>query len=48
MENEFNNIQMQTEKRVRKKSDLVATIEDLDLQIDELTKALDTLMAELP
>jgi hypothetical protein len=44
---EFNKNQMQTEKKERKKSDLIAKIEDLDMQIDELTKALDTLKSEI-
>merc|ERR1711957_760437 len=44
---EFNKNQMQTEKKERKKSDLIAKIEDLEMQIDELTKALDTLKSEI-
>merc|ERR1719161_1405793 len=44
---EFNKNQMETEKTERKKSDLIAKIEDLEMQIDELTKALDTLKSEI-
>jgi chromosome segregation ATPase len=44
---EFNKNQMETEKKERKKSDLIAKVEDLDMQIAELTKALDTLKSEI-
>merc|ERR1711957_934683 len=44
---EFNKNQMETEKKERKKSDLIAKVEDLEMQIDELTKALDTLESEI-
>merc|ERR1719461_2410467 len=44
---EFNTNEMQTEKKERKKKDLIAKIEDLDLTIKELTKDLETLKAEI-
>jgi len=44
---EFNTNQLQTEKKEREKSDLIAKIEDLEMTIDGLTKAIDTLKAEI-
>merc|ERR1719168_210415 len=44
---EFNKNQLETEKKERQKSDLIAKIEDLEMQIDALTKALDTLKSEI-
>merc|ERR1719183_2303642 len=40
---EFNSNQLQTEKKERQKSDLVAKIEDLTMTIDTLTKEIETL-----
>jgi len=44
---EFNKNQMETEKKERQKSDQIAKVEDLEMQIDALTKAIDTLKAEI-
>jgi len=44
---EFNSNKLQTEDRERTKSDLTAKIEDLTMNIAELTKALDTLKSEI-
>merc|ERR1719396_128089 len=44
---EFNTNELQTEKKEREKSDLTAKIEDLELTIEELTKAIDGLKAEI-
>jgi len=44
---EFNTNQLQTEKKEREKQDLIAKIEDLEMTIDSLTKAIDTLKAEI-
>merc|ERR1712037_216731 len=44
---EFNTNQLQTEKKEREKSDLIAKIEDLEMTIDALTKAIDKLKAEI-
>merc|ERR1719191_840196 len=44
---EFNTNELQTEKKERAKSDLIAKIEDLEMTIDQLTKAIDTLKAEI-
>merc|ERR1719298_55426 len=44
---EFNTNQLQTEKKEREKADLIAKIEDLEMTIDALTKAIDTLKAEI-
>merc|ERR1719424_2333598 len=44
---EFNTNQLQTEKKEREKSDLIAKIEDLESTIDTLTKAIDTLKSEI-
>jgi len=44
---EFNKNQLQTEKKEREKKDLIAKSEDLEMQIDELTKAIDTLKSEI-
>merc|ERR1712217_69125 len=38
---EFNTNQLQTEKKERKKKDLIAKIEDLEMTIKELTEAID-------
>merc|ERR1711966_391954 len=43
---EFNTNEMQTEKKDREKSDLIAKIEDLDLTIKQLTEAIDQLKSE--
>jgi len=45
--NEFNENQLETERKEREKSDLIAKIEDLEMTIDQLTKAIDTLKAEI-
>merc|ERR1719265_1923569 len=42
---EFNQNQLETERKERSKADQIAKIEDLDMQIDQLTKAIDTLKA---
>jgi hypothetical protein len=44
---EFNKNQLETEKKEREKTDLLAKIEDLEMTIDALTKAIDTLKAEI-
>merc|ERR1719401_2162813 len=44
---EFNTNELQTEKKEREKSDLSAKIEDLELTIKELTKAIEGLKAEI-
>jgi len=44
---ELNTNQLQTEKKERTKEDLIAKIEDLDMTIDQLTKAIDTLKSEI-
>jgi len=44
---EFNTNQLQTEKKEREKADLIAKIEELEMQIKTLTEALDTLKAEI-
>jgi hypothetical protein len=44
---EFNTNQLQTEKKEREKKDLIAKIEDLEMTIDALTKAIDKLKAEI-
>jgi len=44
---EFNQNQLQTEKKEREKTDLVAKIEDLEMSIKELTEAIEGLKAEI-
>jgi len=44
---ELNTNQLQTEKKEREKQDLIAKIEDLEMTIDALSKAIDTLKAEI-
>merc|ERR1719145_271680 len=44
---EFNTNEMQTEKKEREKSDLIAKIEDLEMTIKQLTEAIDALKAEI-
>merc|ERR1719352_1522846 len=44
---EFNKNQLETEKKEREKQDLIAKIEDLEMTIEALTKAIDTLKAEI-
>merc|ERR1719480_177083 len=44
---EFNTNQLQTEKKEREKEDLIAKIEDLEMTIKALTKAIDKLKAEI-
>merc|ERR1712179_507123 len=44
---EFNTNQLQTEKKEREKSDLIAKIEDLEMTIKALTEAFDKLKAEI-
>merc|ERR1719276_775204 len=44
---EFNTNQLQTEKKEREKKDLIAKIEDLEMTIDALTQAIDTLKSEV-
>merc|ERR1711935_886490 len=44
---EFNSNELQTEKKHREKSDLIAKIEDLELTIKQLTEAIDQLKAEI-
>merc|ERR1712232_1193108 len=44
---EFNKNQLETERKEREKTDLIAKIEDLTMTIDKLTKAIDTLKAEI-
>eukprot|EP00971_Amphidinium_carterae_P256846 5099307-Amphidinium_carterae.1 len=43
----FNENQLETEKKTREKEDLTALIEDLDMTIKQLTEAIDTLKAEV-
>merc|ERR1719182_465745 len=44
---EFNTNELQTEKKEREKSDLIATIEDLTMTIKQLSEAIDTLKSEV-
>jgi len=44
---EFNTNELQTEKKERAKADLIAKIEDLEMNIDSLTKAIDQLKSEV-
>merc|ERR1712129_147755 len=44
---EFNTNELQTEKNEREKKDLIAKIEDLEMTIEQLTKAIDTLKSEV-
>jgi hypothetical protein len=44
---EFNTNQLQTEKKERAKTDLIAKIEDLEMTIKALTEAIDKLKAEI-
>jgi len=44
---EFNTNQLQTEKKEREKSDLIAKIEDLEMTIKALTEAIEKLKAEI-
>merc|ERR1719145_17861 len=44
---ELNKNQLQTERKEREKSDLVANIADLELKIKQLTEAIDALKAEI-
>jgi len=44
---EFNKNQLETERKEREKADLIAKSEDLEMQIDGLKKALDTLATEI-
>merc|ERR1712032_1567863 len=44
---ELNTNQLQTEKKEREKLDLIARIEDLEMTIEQLTKAIETLKAEI-
>merc|ERR1712070_711451 len=44
---EFNTNELQTEKKERAKADLIAKIEDLELTIQQLGEAIDTLKAEI-
>merc|ERR1719203_2644873 len=44
---EFNTNQLQTEKKEREKQDLIAKIEDLEMSIEALAKAIATLKAEI-
>merc|ERR1712032_665052 len=44
---EFNQNQLQTEKKTREKQDLIAKIEDLTMTIKQLTEAIDTLKSEI-
>merc|ERR1719161_3410263 len=44
---EFNTNELQTEKKEREKSDLIAKIEDLEMTIKSLTEAIDALKAEV-
>jgi len=44
---EFNKNQLETEKKEREQKDLIARIEDLEMTIDQLTKAIETLKAEI-
>jgi len=44
---EFNQNQLQTERKEREKADVLAKIEDLKMTIEELTKIIETLKAEI-
>jgi vacuolar-type H+-ATPase subunit H len=44
---EFNKNQLETERKEREKADLIAKIDDLTMTIEKLTKAIDTLKAEI-
>merc|ERR1712072_1302248 len=44
---EFNTNELQTEKKTRAKSDLIAKIEDLEMTIKQLTEAIDALKSEI-
>merc|ERR1712125_85562 len=44
---EFNKNQLETDRKEREKQDLIAKIEDLEMTIEALTKAIDTLKAEI-
>merc|ERR1712151_957803 len=44
---EFNKNQAETERKERQKSDQIAKIEDLEMQIDALNKAIDNLKSEI-
>merc|ERR1712226_837314 len=44
---EFNTNQLQTEKKEREKQDLIAKIEDLEMTIQALAEAIETLKAEI-
>merc|ERR1719311_676876 len=44
---EFNTNELQTEKKERAKSDLIAKIEDLEMTIKQLTEAIDKLKSEI-
>jgi septal ring factor EnvC (AmiA/AmiB activator) len=44
---EFNKNQLETENKEREKQDLIAKIEDLEMNIESLTKAINTLKAEI-
>jgi len=44
---EFNKNQLETERKERQKADQIAKIEDLEMQIDALNKAINTLKAEI-
>jgi hypothetical protein len=44
---EFNKNQLETEKKEREKTDLIAKIEDLEMTIKQLTDAIETLKAEI-
>jgi len=44
---EFNQNQLQTERKEREKQDLIAQVEDLELTIQQLTEAIDGLKAEI-
>jgi len=44
---EFNQNQLQTERKDREKADILAKVEDLKMTIDELTKIIESLKAEI-
>merc|ERR1719188_530565 len=44
---ELNENQLETEKKEREKQDLIAKIEDLEMTIEQLTKAIETLKSEI-
>merc|ERR1712176_542897 len=44
---EFNKNQLETERKERQKADQIAKIEDLEMQIDGLNKAIDNLKSEI-